>query len=124
MTIAEAGWFAPDHVGVVVKESLTRFAAHHVHPVTARVRIMEAATAAVQAVRRRRLRPPTLPDDLTLEVDLQTADMAAIASWVKGVERSGTRSVRVTGAGPDPDGMAVYDAFVALTYITRQAGGR
>ncbi len=124
VTISEARSFAPDHVGVVVKQSFTRFAAHHVHPVTARLRIMQAATEAVKAVQGRRLSPPVLPDDLTLEVDLQTADMAAVASWVKGVERSGTRSVRVTGAGPDPDGLAVYDAFVALTYITRQAGGR
>ncbi|MFY9913823.1 MAG: M55 family metallopeptidase [Nocardioidaceae bacterium] len=124
VTISEARSFAPDHVGVVVKESLTRFAAHHVHPVTARLRIMRAATEAMRAVKGRRMSPPVLTDDLTLEVDLQTADMAAVASWVKGVERSGTRSVRVTGAGPDPDGQAVYDAFVALTYITRQAGGR
>ncbi len=124
VTIKEAGWFAPDHVGVVVKESLTRFAAHHVHPFTARLRILQGATDAMQEVKRGRVSPPTLPDDLTLEVELQTADMAAVASWVKGVERSGTRTVRVTGAGNDPDGLAVYDAFVAMTYITRQAGGR
>jgi len=30
----------------------------------------------------------------------------------------------VVGHGPSPNGLAVYDAFVALTYITRQAGGR
>lgn len=124
VTIAEAASFAPDHVGVVVKQSVTRFAAHHVHPVEARLSIMQGATQAVKAVRSGRLGPPRLPADLTLDVELQTADLAAVASWVKGVERSGTRTVRVTGAGPDPDGLAVYDAFVALTYITRQADGR
>ncbi len=124
VTIRQAGSFAPDHVGVVVKESVTRFAAHSIHPVDARLRIMQGATKAVKEVRSGRMSPPRLPADLTLDVDLHTADMAAVASWVKGVERSGTRSVRVTGAGPDPDGLAVYDAFVALTYITRQAGGR
>jgi D-amino peptidase len=74
-------------------------------------------------------------DDLSLEVDLQTADMAAVGAWVKGVEQIGPRTVRVSGQpagesgaesrrGERSDGRAVYDAFVALTYITRQAGGR
>jgi D-amino peptidase len=31
----------------------------------------------------------TLP--AALDVDLQTADMADVASWVKGAERTGTR---------------------------------
>ena len=51
---------------------------------------------------------------------MQTADMAGVASWVKGVERTGTRTVRV--AGDDP--LAVYRAFVGITYITRVAEGR
>ncbi len=50
--------------------------------------------------------------------------MATVAAWVKGVEQIGTCTVRVVGAGPEPDGRDVYDSFVALTYITRQAGGR
>jgi D-amino peptidase len=57
---------------------------------------------------------------IELEVELQTADMAEVASWVKGVEREGTRTVRIAGS----DGGAVFTSFVALTYITRQAGGR
>jgi D-amino peptidase len=61
---------------------------------------------------------------VTLEVDLQTADMATVASWVKGVERVGPRTVVVSGAGERSDGRAIHDAFVAVTYITRQAGGR
>jgi D-amino peptidase len=46
--------------------------------------------------------------------------MAQVASWVKGVERSGTRSVRV--AGNDP--LEVYQSFVGITYITRVSEGR
>ena len=124
VTIDETRPFAPDHVAVPVKQSITRFAAHHVHPLDARTRITRAAEEALDGVRRGAIQPPRLPEDLALDVELQTADMAAVASWVKGVERSGARTVRVVGEGPDPDGLAIYDAFVALTYITRQAGGR
>jgi D-amino peptidase len=124
VTTSQAQAFAPDHVGVCVKESLTRFAAHHVHPQQAREQIHHGATRAVESVTSGAIAPPRLPDDVTLEVELQTADMAAVAAWVKGVERSGMRTVRVTGHGAEPSALAVHDAFVALTYITRQAGGR
>ncbi len=46
--------------------------------------------------------------------------MAEVATWVKGVERADVRSVAIEG----DDAAAVYRSFVALTYITRQAGGR
>lgn len=63
------------------------------------------------------LRAITFP--ASVDVDCQTADMAEVASWVKGVERLGTRTVRI---GAD-DGLSMHRAFVALTYIT-QAGAR
>jgi D-amino peptidase len=53
-------------------------------------------------------------------VHTQTADMASVASWVKGVERTGTRTVRIEGDDP----LAVYRSFVGITYITRVAEGR
>ena len=132
VTLAEAARVAPDHVGVQVKTSITRFAAHHLRPEDACARIEQGRCrgrggAAGRAARPARRRRPGL------EVDLQTADMAAVAAWVKGVEQIGPRTVRVSGQpagsrggarGRAPDGRAVYDAFVALTYITRQAGGR
>jgi D-amino peptidase len=46
--------------------------------------------------------------------------MAEVASWVKGVERAAVRSVSISSDDP----AAVFRSFVALTYITRQAGGR
>ena len=55
-----------------------------------------------------------------LDVEMQTADMAMVASWVKSAERTGTRSVAIEGSQP----LAVYRSFVALTYITRVAEGR
>ena len=51
---------------------------------------------------------------------MQTADMAEVASWVRGVERTGTRAVRISGEDP----LAMFRSFVALTYITRVSEGR
>ena len=45
---------------------------------------------------------------------------AEVASWVRGVERAGTRAVRISGEDP----LAMFRSFVALTYITRVSQGR
>ena len=44
-----------------------------------------------------------------------------MATWARGAERTGERIGR---ASPDDDLLAVFTSFVAVTYITRQAGGR
>ena len=66
----------------------------------------------------------TSPPDITLparlDVETQTADMAQVASWVRGVERTGTRSVRIEGDDPPRN----YRSFVPVTYITRVSEGR
>lgn len=111
---------APGCVTVCTKESVTRFAAHHLRPDESCRLIEEAAHRAVTAVAAGGIRPPGIDMPATLELDLQTADMAEVASWVKGVERTDTRTVRIAGTS----GVAMFQSFVALTYITRQAGGR
>jgi D-amino peptidase len=118
VAIAEAEPFAPGAEQVIVKESVTRFAALALHPDEAREKIRAAASAAA-----RRAGSMTLPDlarPARLDVETQTADMAELACWVKGVERSGTRSVRIEADDP----VAVYRSFVGVTYITRVAEGR
>ena len=118
VTIAEAEPFFKQVEQVVVKGSISRFAAAQVHPEEAREMIYAGAEAAVQ-----RLGSVPLPDvelPARLDVELQTADMAHVATWVKGVERSGTRSVRIMGEDP----LEVYRSFVGLTYITRVSEGR
>ena len=117
-TAAEGGPFFKDAERVVVKESITRFAAAQLHPLDARDKIAAAATAATRRAREVPLPGIALP--ARLDVHMQTADMAGVASWVKGVERTGTRTVRVEGDDP----LAVYRAFVGITYITRVAEGR
>jgi D-amino peptidase len=55
-----------------------------------------------------------------LQLDLQTADLAEVATWVPGVEGVGERTIGIR----DDDLLALYSTFVAVTYITRQASGR
>lgn len=111
---------APDVVSVITKQSVSRFAADNLHPEVSRELIRAGAIRAVRAVAAGEIKPPTVSMPASLELQLQTADMAEIASWAKGVERSSTRTVLIQG----DDGSAIYRSFVALTYITRQAGGR
>jgi D-amino peptidase len=101
---------------VVVKQSITRFAASAPHPLDARDKIAAAAQVAV----RRAASVPDITLPARLDVHAQTADMAQMASWVKGAGRTGTRTVRVEGEDP----LAVFRSFVGITYITRVTEGR
>jgi D-amino peptidase len=117
-TIAEAAPFCPGAESVMTKESLTRFGAVNLHPDTAREQIREKARLAAEGARK--LRPPAIGLPATLDVHMQTADMAQVASWVRGVTRTGLRTIRVEGDDP----LAMFQAFVAVTYITRVSEGR
>jgi D-amino peptidase len=117
-TAAEADPFLPDAERIVVKESLTRFGASNLHPEVARTMITDGARRAVS--RAAELKPPPIPLPAVLEVHLQTADMAEVASWVRGAERTGLRTVCISGDDP----LAMFRSFVALTYITRVSEGR
>lgn len=120
VTRDETAPVAPDAVSVVTKESLTRAAADALAPAEACRLIREAAEAACLSVAAGEVRPPGLPRPSRLELDLQTGDMAEVATWVRGVERTGERQIAIEGE----DLLAMYTSFVAATYITRQAGGR
>ena len=117
-TADEASPFLADAERVVVKESFTRFGAVNLHPETARAMIADGARRAVQ--RAGALRPPAVTLPATLDVHVQTADMAEVASWVRGAERTGVRTVSISGDDP----LAMFRSFVAVTYITRVAEGR
>lgn len=117
-TAAEGDPFFKEAERVVVKESITRFSATQLHPLDAREKIGAAAEAAVRRIGE--IPVPAISLPARLDVHMQTADMAEVASWVKGAERIGTRTVRI--AGNDP--LAVFHSFVGVTYITRVAEGR
>ena len=117
-TIAEVAPFCLDFESVITKQSLTRFGAVNLHPDTARDQIRDRARRA--ASNARQLKPPAIDLPATLDVHLQTADMAQVASWVRGVTRTGLRTIRIE----DDDPLAMFQAFVAVTYITRVSEGR
>jgi D-amino peptidase len=120
VTLAEAERIAPDSVTVRTKQSRSRFSAHHLHPAVARTRIKDGACEAIQAVAAGNIATPRIELPATLDIEFQNSDMAEMASWVKGVERTGVRTAQASGSS----GMSLFRSFVAVTYIARQAGGR
>ena len=51
----------------------------------------------------------------TLQITFLTADMAEMATWVRGVTRQEARVVTVTGEEP----LALFRAFVTVVALTR-----
>jgi D-amino peptidase len=119
-TADESVWFAPTAARVIVKESISRFAARSLHPDVARRAISEGAATAMRSVRAGGIAAPAFDRPIRLEVDFLTADMADMATWIRGVERSGPRSTVIETA----DALAAFRAFIATVYLTRQAEGR
>lgn len=112
--------FAPDAVTVTTKESITRFSALNLHPAES-CRLIEAgAKQAMEAVAAGRVGGTGITSPATLDLEFQTGDMAEVATWARGAERTAERAVRIQG----DDLLSVFESFVAVNYITRQAGGR
>ncbi len=112
--------FAPDAVTVTTKQSITRFSAQNLHPAVSCGLIREGAERAVRAVAAGDVRGPGIERPATLDLEFQTGDMAEVATWARGAERIAERAVRIEG----DDLLRVFESFVAVNYITRQAGGR
>jgi D-amino peptidase len=96
----------------IVKESVSRLAAHNLHPRRACELIREEAERAIEGAAD--APPPPLAKSV-LEVSVRTTDIAEAASWVRGVERTGPRELRF--AGDDP--LSVYRSFCAAILLTR-----
>jgi D-amino peptidase len=112
-TAEEARPFLPEVEAVVVKRSITRFAAESVHPDRARELIRAGAARAL--ARAGAARPPAIDLPATLELTFLTSDMAEMASWIRGVQRTGVRVVSAT----DDDPLRLYRTFVAIIALTR-----
>lgn len=109
----EAARFCPGIEAIVVKQSISRYAAHHLHPDEARQRIHDGVQAALSGVESRPAPAIDLP--ARLDVDLSSPDMAEQAAWVRGVERTGPRSVVVCDDQP----LRLFQSFITLVYLTR-----
>jgi len=112
-TAVEARPFFPGVECVVVKESITRFAARSLHPEVACELIREGARRALE--RLGSMAPPAIDLPARLDVTLRNADLAEQATWIRGVERTATRTVRIEDAEP----LRLYRTFVTVVALTR-----
>ena len=110
---AEAGEVVPDVETAVVKTSVSRFGAASMHPELACDLIRTAAERAMR--RAAETSAPPLVAPATLDVAWRTGDMAEMAEWIDGVERTGARTVRITA----PDLLALFRRFVTTLHMTR-----
>lgn len=108
----EAEPFCPGIRGVEVKQSLNRTSAVSLHPDSARASIRAAAADAVT-----RAAEAAAPNGLgDMDIDVFTADMAAVAATVRGVDRTADRTVRIP---IDSDPLRAYRSFTAMLTATR-----
>ena len=119
-TTEESEKLLPGAEGVIVKESVSRFAASNLHPDAARQRIRDGASRAIAKASSGALRPPAIDLPARLDVSLRTADMAEMATWIRGVERTGLRTIAIEGDDP----LALFRSFIGVVYLTRVAEGR
>lgn len=109
----EAAVLLPGIHTAVVKEPVSRLAAHSLHPTRACELIREVAEKAVATAGQ--AAPPPLGPRATLEISVRTSDIAEAASWVRGVERSGPRELVIEGS----DLLSVYRSFCSMILLTR-----
>ena len=96
----------------VVKEHVSRLAAHSLHPARACALIRETAQKAVAGAAA--AAPPPV-GSAPLEISVRTTDIAEAATWVRGAERTGPRELRFHGEDP----LTVYRSFCAVIMLTR-----
>ncbi len=111
-TIEDAKNWIPEATGVAVKSSVTRFAANSLTAERARELIFQSAQAVVAQL-------PECPPDkpVTIDITFQSEDMATLAEWTDGVERTGMRSIRFKRE----NGLQAYRSFVVLLFLARNA---
>jgi D-amino peptidase len=108
----ETAALIPGVHAAVVKEPVSRTAAHSLHPSRACALIRDTAEKAVAAAAA--AEPPPLAS-ATLEVSVRNTDIAEAASWVRGVDRTGPRELRIHGE----NALATYRSFCAAILLTR-----
>ena len=115
-TADEAEAFMPGIEAVVVKRSVSRFAAESLHPAKACELIRAGARAAVE--RLGELKPPAIQMPPSIEVTFLTADMAEAATALRGVEHTDTRTVTFLSG----DALQAYRTFTTIVTLTRGLG--
>jgi D-amino peptidase len=109
----ETAALIPGVHAAVVKEHVSRLAAHSLHPSRACALIRETAQRAVAAAGQSA--PPPFAVPVTVQLSVRTTDIAEAASWVRGVEQTSPRQLSITGS----DLLSVYRSFCAAILLTR-----
>lgn len=111
VTAVEARETVPGVHVAEVKRSFSRYSAESLSPQEARDVIRREAEGCLDALptAEPKLRP------VTIEITFLVADMAGMAEWIRGVERTGPRTVRYSS----PDGLEAYRTFYAIVMLTR-----
>jgi len=112
-TANEAQLIAPEAEKVIVKQSLGRFAAAHIHPAIACEMLRVGAARAVQNISA--MLPPSFTLPVTIEITFLVADMAEMACWIRDVERVSARTVQLVGENL----LDLYRTFVTVVMLTR-----
>ncbi|MGH3499178.1 MAG: M55 family metallopeptidase [Nocardioidaceae bacterium] len=112
-TAREAAAFCPGIETVVVKESVSRFAATSLHPERACALIRARAAAAVR--RLHELAPPPVALPATLTVRFRNADLAEQATWLRGVSQVDATMCEIT----DDDPLRLFRTFITAVLLTR-----
>jgi D-amino peptidase len=113
VTMQEAQHIAPKAEKVVVKQSIGRFAAAHIHPTLACEVLQRGASRAIHNLKD--MQPPVFTKPVSLEVTFLVADMADMALWIRGVERVGPRTATISRE----DLLELYRIFVTVVSLTR-----
>lgn len=110
-TVVEAREVIPGVHVAEVKRSFSRYSAESLSPEESRAVIRREAAASLAAV----AEAETTRRRVEIELTFLVADMAGMAEWIRGVERTGPRTVRFSA----PDGLEAYRTFYALLQLTR-----
>jgi D-amino peptidase len=108
----EAAPFCPGIDAIEVKTSVSRYAAEHLHPHIAQQRIREGVYESLSDPG---AAPPVIHLPATLEVQLMSPDMAEQATWLRGVERVSSTTIRFA----DDDPLRLYRTFMTVVFLTR-----
>jgi D-amino peptidase len=113
VTAAETAAFCPGVQRVVVKESVSRFAAKSLHPERARTLITEAACLAIAMLGSAQQVAITLP--ATLQIRFKSSDYAELAARIEGCRRTGPLTAQLEG----DDALVLYRTFITIVLLCR-----
>jgi len=110
-TVLEARDVVPGVHVAEVKRSFSRYSAESLSPMESRAVIKREAEQCLGAIPQ----GEPLRRQVSMELTFMLPDMAGMGEWIRGVERTGPRSVVFRA----PDGLEAYRTFYTILMLTR-----